>query len=114
MSDLSADTARINAAIEAFASSQEAGFYWGTEDGYTWLTIEGDAIHPERYKELATGIATAAGVDFYAASIRRGSFEGALDWDMNEGERYTLDPNCNIVDYGERFIPAKPSSRPSF
>lgn len=99
---------------------------YGTEDGYTWVTLYGNGkedesvsvAHPGNYEKLSRLIADATGHDFYAANVSRGSIEGALDCDLprfggegNVQKRHSDDPDCEIEEYGERFRPGDPGER---
>lgn len=116
---------QIKQDLESEAEKLELKCDFGTEDGYTWITLYDaseygvKAAHPRNYEQLARLVADVSGHDFYAASVRSGSIEGALDcdlmdWDADENsvpKRHTEEEGCEIRNYGERFGPGEPGVR---
>lgn len=82
----------------------------GTEDGFTWITIDGTSAIPKNFELISQMVADATGRDFYAQSASVGSLCGALDVDPAKQE--DAEPfhylKRNIEDYGTKFEPFDP------
>ncbi len=107
---------QIKEAIAELAKKYDAEVQWGTEDGFTWLTIFGENISPKIYDILSQEIANAAQVNFYFASSSSESIEGALDAQFKYGasptsipELYSSNLYSEIENYGQCFSPISPS-----